>query len=125
MFQYFVMIPSLLEEKDVEEEEEGKFNWSMEVAKYNFNLGLQVGEDIELILHYSDEEFSFGGKVVKILKVIENDKNGLDDIFRIEAHVEILDKEDFVKVREILKGLNSSSPSGFYPMGFLGSEGHK
>jgi hypothetical protein len=97
----------------------------MEVAKYNFNLGLQVGEDIELILHYGDKELSFGGKVVKILKVIENDKNELDDIFRIEAHVEILDKEDFVKVREILKGLNSSSPSGFYPTGFLGSEGHK
>jgi hypothetical protein len=116
------MIPSLLEEKEVEEE---KLNWSMEVAKYNFNLGLQVGEDIELILHYSDEGFSFRGKVVKILKVIEKDKNRLDDIFRIEAHVEILDKEDFVKVREILKGLNSSSLSGFYPMGFLGSEGHK
>ena len=122
MFQYFVMIPSILEEKEVEEE---KPNWSMEVAKYNFNLGLQVGEDLELILHYGDEGFSFGGKVVKILKIIENDKNGLDDIFRIEAHVEILDKEAFVKVREILKGLNSSSPSGFYPMGFLGSEGHK
>lgn len=122
MFQYFVMIPSLLEEKEVGEE---KLNWSMEVAKYNFNLGLQVGEDIELILHSGDEGFSFGGKVVKILKVIEKDKNRLDDIFRIEAHVEILDKEDFVKVREILKGLNSSSPSGFYPMGFLESEGHK
>jgi hypothetical protein len=125
MFQYFVMIPSLLEEKDVKEEEEEKLNWSMEVAKYNFNLGLQVDEDIELILHCGDEGFSFGGKVVKILKFIENDKNGLDDIFRIEAHVEILDKEDFVKVREILKRLNSSSSSGFYPMGFLGSEGHK
>ena len=121
MFQYFVMIPSLLEEKDVEEEE--KLNRSMEVAKYNFNLGLQVGEALELILHFGDEQFSFGSKVVKILKVIENDKNGLDDIFRIEAHVEILDKEDFVKVREILKRLNSSSSSGFYPMGFLGSEG--
>jgi hypothetical protein len=116
------MIPSLIEEKEVEEE---KLNWSMEVAKYNFNLGLQVGEDIELILHYGNEWFSFGGKVVKILKVIEKDKNRLDDIFKIEAHVEILDKEDFVKVREIIKGLNSSSPSGFYPMGFLGSEGHE
>ena len=120
MFQYFVMIPSLLEKKEVEEE---KLNWSMEVAKYNFNLGLQVGEDVELILHYSDESFPFVGKVVKILKVIENDKNGVDDIFRIEAHVEIGDKEDLVKVREILKGLNSSSSSGFYPMGFFGSEG--
>jgi len=119
MFQYFVMIPSLLEEKDVEQDvDQEKVNWSMQVAKYNFNLGLQVGDDIELILHYGDECFSFGGKVVKILKVIENDKERLDDIFTIEAHVEISDKEDFVKVREILKGLNSSSRSGFHPMGF-------
>ena len=119
MFQYFVMIPSLLEEKDVEKDvEKEKVNWSMQVAKYNFNLGLQVGDDIELILHYGDECFSFASKVVKILKVIENDKERLDDIFRIEAHVEISDKEDFVKVREILKGLNSSSRSGFHPMGF-------
>ena len=118
MFQYFVMIPSLLEEKEVDKDVDQEKVNSMQVAKYNFNLGLQVEEDIELILHYGDEEFSFGGKVVKILKVIENDKNGLDDIFRIEAHVEILDKEDFVKVREILKGLNSSSRSGFHPMGF-------
>ncbi|MEG4007651.1 hypothetical protein QUA41_17330 [Microcoleus sp. Pol11C1] len=115
MFQYFVMIPSLFEEKDVEKEQ---INWSKQVAKYNFNLGLQVGDDIELILHDGDECFSFASKVVKILKVIENDKERLDDIFRIEAHVEILDKEDFVKVREIIKGLNSSSRSGFHPMGF-------
>ena len=54
MFQYFVMIPSILEEKEVEEE---KPNWSMEVAKYNFNLGLQVGEDIELILHMVTKGF--------------------------------------------------------------------
>lgn len=119
MFQYFVMIPSLLEEKEVDKDvDQEKVNWSMQVAKYNFNLGLQVGDDIELILHYGDECFSFGGKVVKILKVIENDKERLDDIFKVEAHVEISDKEDLVKVREILKGLNSSSRSGFHPMGF-------
>ncbi|MEG4058900.1 MULTISPECIES: hypothetical protein [unclassified Microcoleus] len=118
MFEYFVMIPSILEEKEVDKDVDKEKVKSMQVAKYNFNLGLQVGDDIELILHYGDECFSFGSKVVKILKVIENDKERLDDIFRIEAHVEILDKEDFVKVREILKGLNSSSRSGFHPMGF-------
>ncbi len=119
MFQYFVMIPSLLEEKDVEKDvNKEQVNWSMQVAKYNFNLGLQVGDDIELILNYGDECFSFGSKVVKILKFIENDKERLDDIFRIEAHVEISDNEDVIKVREILKGLNSSSRSGFHPMGF-------
>ena len=112
MFQYFVMIPSLLEEKEVDKDVDKEKVNSMQVAKYNFNLGLQVGDDIELILHYGDECFSFGGKVVKILKVIENDKERLDDIFTIEAHVEISDKEDFVKVREILKNLNSpKSPS--------------
>ena len=118
MFQYFVMIPSLLEEKEVDKDVDQEKVNSMQVAKYNFNVGLQVGDDIELIFHYGDECFSFGSKVVKILKVIENDKERLDDIFRIEAHVEISDKEDFVKVREILKGLNSSSRSGFHPMGF-------
>jgi len=118
MFQYFVRIPSLLEEKYVDQDVDQEKVNSMQVAKYNFNLGLQVGDDIELILHYGDECFSFGSKVVKILKVIENDKERLDDIFTIEAHVEISDKEDFVKVREILKGLNSSSRSGFHPMGF-------
>jgi len=118
MFQYFVMIPSLIEEKDVDKDVDQEKVNSMQVAKYNFNLGLQVGDDIELILHYGDECFSFGSKVVKILKVIENDKERLDDIFTIEAHVEISDQEDFVKVREILKGLNSSSRSGFHPMGF-------
>lgn len=119
MFQYLVMIPSLLEEKEVDKDGyQEKVNSSMQVAKYNFNLGLQVGDDIELILHYGDECFSFGGKVVNILKVIEKDKERLDDIFRIEAHVKISDKEDVIKVREILKGLNSSSRYGFHPMGF-------
>ena len=37
MFQYFVMIPSLLEEKEVDKDvDQEKVNWSMQVAKYNF-----------------------------------------------------------------------------------------
>jgi hypothetical protein len=110
MFEYLVTIPSLLEGEKVEGEE---LYWSMEIAKYNFNLGLQAKDELELILRYGEELFTFGARVIKIVKVIESDKNKSDnDIFRIEAHLEIGDKEDFVKVREILKKLNSpTSPS--------------
>jgi CRISPR/Cas system-associated protein Cas5 (RAMP superfamily) len=113
MFEYLITIPSLLEEKEKEVEGE-KLNWSMGIAKYNFNLGLQVKDELELILRYdNDKLFEFKGEVIKVSKVIESNKNKPgNDIFRIEAHIEIGDKEDFVKVREILKNLNSpKSPS--------------
>jgi hypothetical protein len=98
-------MPFPLKVKDVEVEVESL--WT-KVAEYNFDPGLQVGEEILLSnIHFGewqDEPFSFTAMVVRKVKTVKPHKDG--DIFRIEVFVELADKEKRERMREILKRLN-------------------
>lgn len=98
-------MPFLLKVKDVEVEVESL--WT-KVAEYNFDPGLQVGEEILLSdIHFAkwqDEPFLFTAMVVRKVKTVKPHKDG--DIFRIEVFVELADKEELERMREILKRLN-------------------
>lgn len=109
MIEYIVLIPSLLKvDNDEIAQEEPTFS---EVARYNFDLGLQLDDKIAIRdITYGDKIFSFTGAVVDVLKVIKQNKEKVhkndNDIFRIEVTIEIDDKEDMVEIRDIAKGLN-------------------
>jgi hypothetical protein len=98
-------MPFPLKVKDVEVEVESL--WT-KVAEYNFDPGLQVGEQIVLSdIHFGewqDEPFSFRAMVVRKEKTVKPHKDG--DIFRIDVFVERADKEELERMREILKRLN-------------------
>ena len=98
-------MPFPLKVKDVEVEVESL--WA-KVAEYNFDPGLQVGEQIVLSdIHFGewqDEPFSFTARVVRKEKTVKPHKDG--DIFRIDVFVERADKEELERMREILKRLN-------------------
>jgi hypothetical protein len=83
---------------------------SDEVVRYNFNPGLQVNDEMTVELHYGgweDKPFSFKAMVVRIEKFIQQHKGG--DIFRIEIYVDLADKEELPRMREILRKFNSGS----------------
>ena len=109
MIEYIVLIPSLLKvDNDEIAQEEPTL---MEVARYNFDLGLQLNDKIAIRdITYADKIFSFTGAVVDVLKVIKQNKEKVhkndNDIFRIEVTIEIDDKEDMTEIRDIVKGLN-------------------
>ena len=98
-------MPFPLKVKDVEVEVESL--WT-KVAEYNFDPGLQVGEQIVLSdIHFGewqDEPFSFRAMVVRKEKTVKPHKDG--DISRIDVFVELADKEELERMREILKRLN-------------------
>jgi hypothetical protein len=105
MFEYIVNMPFPLKVKDLEVEVESL--WT-KVAKYNFDPGLEVGEEIVLSdIHFGewqDKPFSFRAMVVRKEKTVKPHKDG--DIFRIDVFVELADKEELERMREILKRLN-------------------
>jgi len=105
MFEYIVNMPFPLKIKDVEVEVESL--WT-KVAQYNFDPGLQVGEEIVLSnIHFGewqDKPFSFRAMVVRKEKTVKPHKDG--DTFRIDVFVELADKEELERMREILKRLN-------------------
>ncbi len=77
MFEYIVQMLFPLKLKDPEVEVESLWK---EIAKYNFDPGLQVGEEIEVSdLHFGgwqDEPFSFTARVVKKEKTVKPHKDG-------------------------------------------------
>ncbi|WP_434685977.1 hypothetical protein [Pseudanabaena minima] len=104
MFEYIIHVPFPLKLKDCESDE---ISW-MKVAQYNFDPGLQIDEEINLSTHFGgwgDKPFFFKkARVVRKDKIVISQKGG--DIFRIDVFVEIADKEDLVRMREILRKLN-------------------
>ena len=98
-------MPFPLKVKDVEVEVESL--WT-DIAEYNFYPGLQVGEEIVLSnIHFGewqDKPFSFRAMVVRKEKTVKPHKDG--DLFRIDVFVELADKEELERIREIFKRLN-------------------
>ena len=104
MFEYFIYMPFPLKTKGSESDE---IVWT-KVAQYNFDPGLQVDDEVDLSTHFGgweDKPFFFKkARVVRKDKIVKSQKDG--DIFRIEVFVELADKEDLVRMREILRKLN-------------------
>jgi hypothetical protein len=72
MFEYVIYIPSPINPKGMENEE----LW--DELKYDFDLGLQVGEEITISFHYGgreDKPFSFRALVVHKNKVLQRNKD--------------------------------------------------
>jgi acyl carrier protein len=104
MIEYIVLTPSLhrLDKDEIVQKE----RILIEVARYNFDLGLQLEDKVVMRdITYGDNTFSFTGVVVDVLKVIKQDKLKIhkndNDIFRIEVTVEINDKE-LETIRDII-----------------------
>ena len=109
MIEYIISTPSLLK-VDNDEIDEDKPIY-IEVARYNYDLSLQLNEKITLEdVRYGNETFSFTGAVVEVVKTIKQKigkvNNKDNDIFRIDVIVEIDDKEHMQEIRDILMGLN-------------------
>jgi hypothetical protein len=110
MIEYIVYIHSSLKVDNDEIAQEELV--PIPIARYNYDLGLQLHEKIVL------RDISLGyeifplitGAVVDVLKVIKQ-KRGKDspkdnDIYMIEVIIELDDKEDMPKIRDIIKELN-------------------
>jgi hypothetical protein len=98
MFEYIVLIEFTADSKDEDFKLEG-----LEVAKFNFDLGLQISEEIQLtdISIFGEEKTSYTGVVKKKEKSIKQQKNG--DVFSVYIFVEVADKDNFEKIRDLLK----------------------
>jgi len=98
MFEYTVLMEFTAETKDKDFTIE-----ALEVAKYNFDLGLQINDTIELkdISFFGEDTTSYTCMVKKKEKHITQSKKG--DIFSIYVFVEAADKENFEKIRNLLK----------------------
>ncbi|MEG4331376.1 hypothetical protein QUB40_05405 [Microcoleus sp. AT9_A2] len=104
MIEYIVLTSSLsrLDNDEIVQKE----RILIEVARYNFDLGLQLEDKVIMRdITYGDNTFSFTGSVVDVLKVIKQDKlkshKNDNDIFRIEVTVEI-DNKELETVRDII-----------------------
>jgi hypothetical protein len=101
MFEYIINMPFPLKLKGTEVE-----NISTEVARYNFDLGLQIGDQIVLSeIHFGrweDKPFSFRAVVVRKEKIIKPQREG-DDLFTIDIYVELADKEELPRMRDVLR----------------------
>jgi hypothetical protein len=104
MFEYIVHMPLPVKFKGQEDE-----NQWIEVAKYNFDPGLQINDEVELRdIHYGgwgDKPFSFTAMVIKKTKTIKPQR-GSNDIFCIDIFVELADKEELERMRDIFKRHN-------------------
>ena len=104
MFEYIINMPFPLKVKGIDVESSFK-----EVARYHFDLGLQIGDQVVLSnIHFGgweDKPFSFRTVVVRKEKTIQPQRES-DDIFIIDIYVELADKEELPRMRDILIRLN-------------------
>ncbi len=103
MFEYVISMPFPLKKKGFKSDE---IEW-IPVAQYNFDPGLQVGDEVDLIKHFGgweDKPFLFKAQVVKKIKIVTSEEGR--DIFRISVLVELADKEDLTRMRKIFRDLN-------------------
>jgi hypothetical protein len=104
MFEYIINMPFPLKSKSTEFD-----NISTEIARYNFDLGLQIGDQIVLSdIHFGgweDKPFSFRAVVVRKEKTIKPQRE-CDDLFIIDIYVELADKEELPRMRDVLIRLN-------------------
>ena len=97
MFQYIVLLEftaQLTEDFEME---------AKEIARYGFDLALEINEMIKLkdISIFGEEPVSYDGTVKKKEKFIQQSHHKeRNDIFGIYVWVEAGDKENFEKVRQ-------------------------
>lgn len=103
MFECTIWIPLPLKIKG----QSSDSSWSS-LAKYNYDPGLQVGEQVSVqdlkMGYWEDKPFSFVAMVVERRKIIKPSKEG--DMFELAIFLELADKEQLQRMREILKKLN-------------------
>jgi len=89
--------------------EEGEIRLQ-EIAKYNFDPGLQPGNHVmvtDLKLGTPrDEPFSFQALVKQRTLEIAPGRQGQEDIFRISIVIEAVEKENIARISEIMKRMN-------------------
>ena len=106
MFEYVIELVVPLTPLDVGSEE----YQTWEIAKYNFDLGLQVDDEVWLtnikIGSWQDEPFNFLAGVTKRQKEILVAHKPEESIFRVLMTLEVKDKEQFPRLMEIMKNLN-------------------
>jgi hypothetical protein len=85
-------------------------NPHIQIAKYDFDPGLQPGQKVDVTdLCWGfgkGESFSFEALVTLRKNQINPQENQQNDIFRINICLEMADKEQLPKLVEILKKLN-------------------
>lgn len=108
MFECIVYIPFPLKTKG----QISEISW-MNIAKYTYDPGLQVGDQINIqdlkMGYWGDKPFSFKALVVDRRKIIKPNKEG--DAFELAILLELADKEELQRMREIIKKLN---PNKFF-----------
>ncbi|MEG4213714.1 hypothetical protein [Microcoleus sp. S13_B4] len=107
MFEYKINILFDIESKD----ENIKFD-SIFIAKFKFDLGLQLDEIVELKdipigdkNYDGDEPMSFTAMVKRKEKTIQVDKND-NSVFIIDIFLEIADREKHEEIRNIIRRLH-------------------
>lgn len=79
----------------------------LHVAKYNYDIGLKVDDEVQItdwqLLGETEQSFTFVGRVVNRFNQVIPGKP--EDIFRISIWVEVGDKEDFPRLRQALTRL--------------------
>ncbi|UUO14357.1 hypothetical protein [Dolichospermum heterosporum] len=111
MFEYVIAleVPTVPRDENLEE---GEY-CLQEIAKYEFDLGLRVGDKI--IVNWklgdpSDKVFSFQALVKRrLLKVIPSINSHDKDRFRVQIEIEAIEKEHIARVADIMKRLNPDS----------------
>ncbi len=105
--------------------------WRAVIAQYNFDPGLMVGDEVEIVdaplcttkvdgrrVQGSSPKFTFRGKVVSREKVIlpntyNHETDRVTDAFEIQIVLEIADKEHIGQMAEVMKekfGMTDYSP---------------
>ncbi|MFN6537927.1 MAG: hypothetical protein RM021_016350 [Nostoc sp. EkiNYC01] len=108
MFEAIILLEVSTIPKD-ENLEEGEIRLQ-EIAKYNFDPGLQRGNhvmvtDLKLGTR-QDEPFSFEALVKNRTLEIAPGTQGQKDIFRILIQIEAVEKEYIARIAEIMKRMN-------------------
>lgn len=98
MFDYNIWTISPLKSKDKKDEN----SW-IKIAKYDFDVGLEVGEVVKIQqIWLRGELFSFSAMVIRKTKIIRPQEDS-EDIFGINILVEVTDKEKLPSLREVFR----------------------
>jgi hypothetical protein len=83
----------------------------MKIAKYNFDLGLEVGEIIHISnLGFLERNYTFEARVIRKLKILKEEVVATPDddnkyTLTMEYVVEIVREEDLLMIRRCLRQL--------------------
>ncbi|MFB2920398.1 MULTISPECIES: hypothetical protein [Aerosakkonema] len=111
MYEYVIDLVVPLIPATVDTGSEKPQTW--EIAKYNFDPCLQVGDDVLIsnlkIGNQPDETFNLMAGVIKREKEILVAKKADESIFRILITIEVKDKDEFPRFIEIMKRHNPAA----------------